>query len=82
MSNFNKKFLPKQEDKNYYSCLACNKLFYSSHYCINSGISINYKSREKYLVIGTSLDDYIKVTCEQEEVQNKINSYIRNLLFK
>jgi hypothetical protein len=56
MSNFNKKYLPKQEDKKYYSCLACNTLFnikYPFHSC--SKLSLNYHIREKYLVIGTGL---------------------------
>lgn len=83
MSNFNKKYLPKQKENKYYSCLACNSLFNiknPSHYC--STVAINYHIKDKYLVIGKDFNDYIKIPCEQEEVQNKINSYIRNLLFR
>lgn len=66
MSNFNKKYLPKQEEQSYYSCLACNNLFnikYPFHYC--NTVDINYHIKDKYLVIGVGvgLDDYINIPC-------------------
>ena len=64
----------------HFNCPVCNFFFKSFHFC--SEVAINYRTKEKFLVIGPNMYDYIKVHCEPEEVQDKINSYISNLLFK
>jgi|688.fasta_scaffold2678263_1 hypothetical protein len=71
---FNKKYLPKK-----LHCIACYQQFETRHSC--SQFTIIYDYSEVYFFMRNDPFDQYNFTANLENVQEKINNFIKNLIF-